>query len=95
MRKHGRTDANQTSIVEALRAAGASVAVTSALGGGFPDLAVGHRGVTMLVEVKDGAAPKRQQQLTPAEERWHREWRGGATVVHSVDEALALIGLVE
>ena len=40
MRKRGRVDANQTKVVDHLRRAGLSVAVTSGVGNGFPDLVV-------------------------------------------------------
>lgn len=43
MKKFGRTDANQTKVVNHLRKAGFSVAITSSIGNGFPDLVVaGH-----------------------------------------------------
>lgn len=40
MRRKGKVDGNQTKVVEALRKAGLSVAITSSLGNGFPDLVV-------------------------------------------------------
>ena len=43
MRQDARKDANQTQIVDALRGVGATVAITSMLGHGFPDLVVGYR----------------------------------------------------
>jgi hypothetical protein len=93
MRRTPRTDANQAAIVSALRAVGASVQVLAAVGGGCPDLLVGHRGVNYVVEVKDGRKPLSARRLTPAQERWHREWRGRACVVASVEQALAAIGI--
>jgi len=48
----GRKDANQKPIEEALASVGASFIDTSILGGGMPDLIVGWRGVTVLMEVK-------------------------------------------
>lgn len=39
-RRAAKTDANQTKVVEHLRRAGLSVAVTSMVGNGFPDLVV-------------------------------------------------------
>jgi hypothetical protein len=50
--------------------------------------------VAFLVEVKDGAKPPSARQLTPDQERWHREWRGPVAVVTSVDEALRAVGLL-
>lgn len=88
-----RVDANQAGIVAALRKAGASVAVTSHLGHGFPDLVVGYvdeegMGQTILMEIKAGA-----DALTAEEARWHLAWRGGPTViVRSAEAALTLVG---
>ena len=59
------TDANQREIVEALRGLGCDVVDVHWLGQhvpGFPDLIVGHRGRSWLVEVKTAAG-----KLTPDE----------------------------
>lgn len=66
-----RTDDNQTAIVEAARAIGASVVVTSDLGDGFPDLVVGFRGETEMAEVKSATG-----KLSPRQRRFQREWNG-------------------
>ena len=88
MRKRGRTDNEQSAIVKALRDIGASVAVTSALGGGFPDLVVSWHGVVKLLEIKTGA-----EKLTAAESEFHAKWGGGIFIVHNAEEAqLAVIG---
>ena len=76
VRHRGRTDGTQTEIVKALRKLGATVAVTSALGDGFPDLVVGWRGVNHLVEVKNGSLSPSKRELTPDEEKFHATWRG-------------------
>ncbi len=91
MRKRGRTDANQTDIVKVLRKCGLSVEITSAIGGGFPDIAVGHRGLNWLFEVKDGAKPPSQRRLTKEELDWHAEWSGQVHVVESAEQALKVI----
>lgn len=88
-----RVDRNQTLIVDALRSVGASVQVLSDVGKGCPDLLVGFRRVNYLMEVKDGEAPPSKQKLTEDELKWHYAWRGQKAVVHSVDEALEVIGL--
>ena len=54
MRRAAKIDANQTQVVIALRAAGATVQSLAAVGVGVPDLLVGFRGQTYLMEVKDG-----------------------------------------
>lgn len=91
MRRAARTDANQTQIVEALRVIGATVRVISQ-GDGIPDLLVGFRGKTALLEVKDGRKPPSARKLTEAEQRFFDEWRGGTlAIVNSVDEAIAAV----
>lgn len=94
-RRAARVDANQSEIVDALRKAGATVTPTHKAGEGFPDLAVGFRGYTYLLEVKDGSKPPSAQKLTKPQERWHGMWRGHKAVVCDVEEALAAIGISE
>ena len=86
MRKN--TDANQGRIVRALRDVGATVTVLSQVGYGCPDILVGFRGVNYLLEIKDGAKSPSRQRLTPAEMRWHNEWRGQVAIVNSIDAAI-------
>lgn len=86
MRIIARTDSNQAEIVKKLHEAGASVTDLHQLGGGCPDLVIGYHGVTALIEVKQPGGT-----LTPDEAEWFSTWRGLATVVHSVDEALDFI----
>jgi len=90
-----RVDDNQKAVVDALRAAGATVQHLHKVGQGCPDLAVGYRGATYLIEVKDGSKPPSKQSLTDAQERWHRDWRGHAVVVNSPEAALAAIGVIQ
>lgn len=88
----GRTDANQAGIVKALRKIGASVAITSQVGQGLPDLLVGYLGHTILLEVKDGARPPSERKLTDAEAYFLKHWKGGpAVVVRNEDEALEAV----
>ena len=91
MRHAARIDANQEKIVAALRAMGATVRIVTQ-GNGLPDLLVGFRGVTILMEVKDGQKVPSARKLTPAEQKFFEEWRGGiVAIVNSVDEAIALL----
>ena len=46
------------------------------LGKGCPDLLVGYRGLTVLIEVK-GAKGK----LNAMQEDWHRRWTGSPVVI--------------
>lgn len=89
-----RIDANQNEIVDGLRAVGASVRVTSAVGQGFPDLAVGWKGQTWLLECKDGSKSPSRRTLTTDEQKFHSTWRGAAAVVTSLDDALKTIGAI-
>jgi hypothetical protein len=93
--KRAKVDDNQREIVRALRDAGASILHLHRVGGGCPDLAVGFRWATYLLEVKDGSKPPSAQKLTPAQSDWFRDWRGHAVVVNSPEAALAAIGVIE
>jgi hypothetical protein len=91
MRRANRIDDNQNDIVAALRKAGATVRVISQ-GEGIPDLLVGFRGETILLEVKDGNKPPSARTLTPAEKKFFNEWEGGlCMVVKSVEDALEML----
>ncbi len=92
MRLRARVDANQATIVAAFRQMGASVFDASRMGRGFPDLVVGMRGRTYLVEIKDGAKVKSARKLTDAQVTFREVWRGEQPVtVESVDDAVALL----
>jgi hypothetical protein len=91
MRRANRVDANQTQIVDALRAYGAYVRVIT-MGDGVPDLLVGYKGCTLLLEVKDGNKPPSARVLTPAETKFFKEWTGGMlAIVNSAEEALDIL----
>lgn len=87
-----RVDDNHAEIVKGLRAIGATVHSTAAVGNGFPDLAVGWHGINFLLEVKDGSKPPSKRILTPDEQKFHLAWRGAAAVVTSLEDALKTIG---
>lgn len=91
MRRRARTDANHAAIVAALRALGCTVQSLAEVGDGCPDLLVGCRGRTALVEVKDGAKPAHARRLTSDQRTWAQRWEGGpVVVVTSVEEATRL-----
>ena len=81
-----RRDNSEPGIVAVFKSAGYSVAY---LGGkALPDLAVGHDGVTSLVEVKSGDKAK----LTPEQIEWHACWQGEPVqVCRSAEEAAHLV----
>jgi hypothetical protein len=82
----------QNGFVRTLRMAGCSVELTHRLGGGFPDLAVGRNGITLLVEVK---TPGSLRRLTPDEVEWHECWRGAAMVTDDPMDVLRWFGVVD
>ena len=84
-----KVDDNQGEIVEALRAIGASVLVLSRVGMGCADLAVGFRGLTYFLEIKNDKGT-----LTPAEQEFMEQWNGHYAIVRTPDEALRAIGAV-
>lgn len=91
MSHYAKIDDNQKQIVRALKRIGASVQSIASVGLGVPDLLVGLRGVNYLLEVKDGGKPKSHQELTVAEEDFHRNWRGQVNIVRNAEEAIRLI----
>lgn len=87
-----RVDSTHREIVRTLRSVGASVFAVSPTGSadaGAPDLVVGFRRVTYLLEVKTPGQKPRQNQVT-----WHEGWRGApVVVVWTPGDALRAIGL--
>ncbi len=74
-----------------MRTCGATVRVVTQ-GDGLPDLLVGYRGYTILMEVKDGRKPPSARKLTEEEEKFFQNWKGGMlAIVNSVQEALELL----
>ena len=85
-----KVDKNQVEIVAALRKMGASVQHLHAVGKGCPDILAGIKNQNILIEIKDGKKPLSKQKLTPAQIKWHTEWRGQVSIVKSVDDAILL-----
>jgi len=92
--KTPQRDGNEAGIVKDLRARGYLVQ-TLHQGGGVPDLIVSNGPRMVLVEVKDPAQPPSGRRLTPAQVRWHAEWRdaGGADVYvcETVEQVMAAL----
>lgn len=93
MRRAAKVDRNQAEIVDALRAAGCSVAHTYMIGQGFPDVIAGRHGVNYLLEIKDGDKPPSAKRLTDDEQKFFDEWQGQVVVVETIEEALTAVGL--
>jgi len=85
-----KSDANQKRIVETLRSVpGVSVFVTTIVKHGFPDLVVGFRGVTYLVELKT-----EKGKLTDDERDFFDSWTGQITIARSAEDILDMIGAI-
>jgi Holliday junction resolvase len=96
MRRAAKVDDNQAEIVKALRQAGATVQSLAEVGNGVPDLLIGFRGVTVLMEVKDGSKVPSKRSLTPMQVTWHQAWNGGTlSVVNDVEAALRVLKVIE
>ena len=84
-----RVDGPHGAIVKALRQCGCAVVDLSSQGHGVPDLMVGRKGQTVLLEVKTARGQLRQSQKDFA-----ATWTGcPVLVVRSVDDAIKLIGV--
>ena len=94
MRRAARTDANHKEIIAAFRKLGCTVADTSRLGGGFPDLVVGHADQVLLVEVKDGTLPPSARKLTPDEEKFADEWGDSYVIVTDLDDVEGIVSMM-
>ena len=82
----GRVDSTHSDIVAALRKAGMSAYSIAQVGGGVPDVLVGWRGCTFLLEVK-GERPK----LTQDEQQFHDTWAGQVAIVRTPEDAVIAV----
>lgn len=91
-RKNAKRDANEPEIINALTQAGATVHKLS--GAGIPDLLIGYRQETYLIDVKNKAG--RGNRLTEDQKDFFADWRGGkAGVALTITDALVFIGAME
>ncbi|SLN74848.1 hypothetical protein ROJ8625_04112 [Roseivivax jejudonensis] len=86
-----KADANQGEIVAELRARGVTVLYLHRVGMGCPDIACGYKSRNFFFEIKDGNKPPSARRLTDMESLWHVEWNGQVDVIHSAEEALAIM----
>ena len=87
----GHHDSNHAEIASALARFGPEPWDTSKVGGGFPDLIWPFQGVTVGFEVKAPGG-----ELTPVQERVHKEWTGGPLfVIESPDEIPGFIWKIQ
>jgi hypothetical protein len=89
MRLAAKIDANQTQVVSALRAAGASVQSLAPIGKGCPDILAAFQGSMFLFEIK-----REKGKTNDLQKRWHIQWNAPVHVVYSPDEALRVIGAI-
>ena len=75
-------DGNQKEIIAKLRDCGMQAHSIASVGDGIPDVLVGYRGLTLVLEVKEPG-----ENLTAAECKFVANWPGQHTVVTSFDEA--------
>jgi len=81
-------DESEAKIIAELRAIGGTVQSLAAVGGGCPDLLVGYRGATLLLEVKTPGIGR----VRPSQSEWLARWRGGvARVVTNPREAMRAV----
>ena len=94
MRRAARVDANHADIKAAFLKLGCSVLDLSQLGEGCPDLLIGYGGLSICVEVKDGAKPPSARKLTAAQRDWHLDWTGGVRIVEDMEDAAKTANLL-
>jgi len=86
-RRNPKRDGNESAIIAALKAIGATVYPVS--GRGVADLLVGFNGQNYLMETKT-----RTGKLTPAQVEFSAAWQGQYCVVRTVEDALIALGLM-
>jgi hypothetical protein len=95
MKYGAKKDANHNEVVDALQKAGAYVLDMSHVGRGFPDLIVGFRSKTILVEIKNPKTAYGRKGLNKNQIKWKEQWTGGTyAVVDSPEQALKAIGVL-
>lgn len=83
-----KVDSNQEQIVKDLRKCGFTVAVTSGIGEGYPDLTVSKDNKTRLVEVKDPSKPPSQRRLTEDQEKFHAAWQDTIIIALTTEDVI-------
>lgn len=92
MHRTRKVDSNQADLVKQIRKIpGVSVALTHTVGNGFPDAAVGFRGRTYLIEIKDPEKFKSQRKLTPEEISFHNAWTGHVRIIEKLDDIIEML----
>lgn len=95
MRKYARQDENHKEVRKAFEAFGCSVCDLSQLGRGVPDILVGFGGLCIAVEIKDSAKPPSARKLTPDEEKFRMNWKGGYRLVTNLEDVAETVKVLE
>ena len=95
--KYGaKKDANHHEVVDAMQKAGAYVIDMSHVGKGFPDLIVGFRSQTILMEIKNPKTSYGKRGLNKNQLKWKEQWTGDTyCVVDGPEAALRMIGVMK
>lgn len=95
MRYRAATDANHTTITEALRRAGVQFRDVARHPGLGCDIIARHvrSSAPVLIEIKDGSKPPSARKLKDSEATLMAMFPGAYVVVLDVDDALAAVGL--
>lgn len=94
LRKYGKVDLNQVSIIRDLRKMGLSVLSLADHGEGCPDLLVGSAGKNFLFEIKNPSLPPSRQRLTEQEAVFHGLWRGQVKTVKTLEDIILELATV-
>ena len=87
-----RVDLNHQEVVKTLHLLGASVFDASRMGLGFPDLVVGYKQKTVLVEIKSSE----QKKFTQAQLKFMENWNGSTVIrINDVEGAIRLIKVLD
>lgn len=81
-------DSNQKEIVRLFRSRGCVVEHTHNAGGGFPDIVVGCRGVSVLVEIKSKGG-----KLNERQEAFFKRFTGACEVVYNEQDVDRVINV--
>lgn len=90
-RRAASVDANQPEIIAAFRKLGCTVKPLHTVGQGYPDLLVGYRHRTHVVEIKDGSKSPSKRKLTHDQQAWRESWRGDYFIVESLHDVESLV----
>lgn len=87
-----KVDKNQSEIINAFKQLGASVLDCSHVGGGMPDILIGYRGHTVLVEIKSSV----KAHFTEPQLKFMENWKGSAVCrINDIQGAITLVKFLQ